>query len=216
MKTRKIFLVISFLFFLHTLQAQPFIGEIRQFQKEDSLQQPTKNSILFIGSSSFTKWKDVQQYFPEYKIVNRGFGGSSLPHLIYYFDDIVKPYRPSQVVIYCGENDLTDSSVTSQIVYYRFLQLFSMLRQNDPELPVVFVSLKPSPSRLSLMPKMEAANHLIENFLNTQTNAQFVDVYHDMLKNGRPDPAIFLSDSLHMNAKGYAIWQKKLKPFLKN
>jgi lysophospholipase L1-like esterase len=31
---------------------------------------------------------------------------------------------------------------------------------------------------------------------------------------GEPMPEIFLDDSLHMNAKGYAIWKKKIEPYL--
>jgi len=30
-------------------------------------------------------------------------------------------------------------------------------------------------------------------------------------RDGRPRPDIFGKDSLHMNAKGYSIWQKKLR-----
>jgi lysophospholipase L1-like esterase len=30
----------------------------------------------------------------------------------------------------------------------------------------------------------------------------------------QPIPEIFLEDSLHMNAKGYAIWKKEIEPHL--
>jgi lysophospholipase L1-like esterase len=33
-------------------------------------------------------------------------------------------------------------------------------------------------------------------------------------KNGTPIKDIFLEDELHMNAKGYAIWQKAIQPYL--
>ena len=43
----------------------------------------------------------------------------------------------------------------------------------------------------------------------------FIDVYHKMLKpDGTPMDNIFLEDKLHMNAKGYAIWQKAIEPYL--
>jgi lysophospholipase L1-like esterase len=31
---------------------------------------------------------------------------------------------------------------------------------------------------------------------------------------GKPMEDIFLQDKLHMNAKGYAIWQKLIEPYL--
>src|ERR1700756_344400 len=79
----------------------PFWKDIQAFKQQDSLYSPPKHAILFVGSSSFTKWTDVQSYFPGYTIINRGFGGSSLPDVIYYANDIIFPYHPQEIVIYC-------------------------------------------------------------------------------------------------------------------
>ena len=85
--------------------AQPFAEEIAAFKKQDKINMPPKNAILFVGSSSFRMWTDVQDAFPGYTIINRGFGGSALPDLIRYTNDIIVPYKPKQIVIYCGDND---------------------------------------------------------------------------------------------------------------
>jgi lysophospholipase L1-like esterase len=194
----------------------PFWDDIQAFKKEDSVHQPAKNEILFIGSSSFTKWTDVADYFPGYKIINRGFGGSTLVDQIKYVNTIVFPYHPHQIVIYCGENDIASSDkVTGQIVYERFVHLFQLIRKKLPNVPIVFISLKPSPSRWQLREEMIAANNKIKTFLATKKNTAFVDVYHKMLnEKGLPMKDIYLDDSLHMNAKGYTIWQKELRPHL--
>jgi lysophospholipase L1-like esterase len=193
-----------------------FWNDIQAFKKQDSISAPPKNAILFVGSSSFTNWKDVQDYFPGYTIINRGFGGSTLPDVIRYAGDIIFPYKPKQIVIYCGENDLAASdTVTSELVYLRFRTLFQMIRKKLPNVPVVFISLKPSPSRWHLRQKMMTANELIKNFLKKRPGTAFVDVYHKMLNAEKtPVKEIFLNDSLHMNAKGYVIWQKSIKPHL--
>ncbi len=195
----------------------PFWNDIQAFKKQDSAQQPSTGAILFIGSSSFTNWRDVQTYFPDRTIINRGFGGSSLPHLILYADDLIDPYQPRQIVIYCGENDLAASdTVSAQTVVSRFQQLFGIIRAKQPKVPVVFISIKPSPSRQHLMPKMVEANEAIKKFLKKQRNTQYVDVYHLMLMpGGQPREELFVGDRLHMNAQGYAIWQKALQPVLK-
>ena len=194
----------------------PFYDDIQAFKKQDSISFPPKKAILFVGSSSFTKWTDVQDYFPKYTIINRGFGGSALQDVIRYTNDIITAYQPKQIVIYCGENDLASSdSVTAQMVLLRFKQLFTVIRKNDPSVPVAFVSLKPSPSRKHLWPKMLKANQLIKDYLGTKTNTSFIDVYHKMLnKDGTVMQDIFIEDDLHMNAKGYAIWRKIIQPYL--
>jgi lysophospholipase L1-like esterase len=196
--------------------AQPFTDEIEAFKKQDQLIPPPANAILFVGSSSFTKWTDVSTYFPGYIIINRGFGGSTIPDVIRYTADIIVPYHPKQVVIYCGDNDLASSdAITADSVFERFRVLFELIRTNLPGENIVYVSIKPSPSRARLREKMEKANLLIQTYLSLHRNVAFVDVYHKMLNpDGTIKSDIFLEDSLHMNARGYAIWQKAIAPYL--
>ena len=211
-------LVVFFFLSFSIAEAQqaPFSSEIQQFKKEDSINFPAKNAILILGSSSFRKWTDVQDYFPAYQIINRGFGGSSFPDAIYYFDKIVLPYHPRQILIYEGDNDLASSNkITPDSVLNRFKTLFYLIRKNLPKTNIAFVSIKPSLSREKLIPEMAKANSLIQSFLKDKKNASFIDVFHAMLdESGKPRKDIFLSDGLHMNAKGYAIWQKIIEPYL--
>src|SRR5688572_1565583 len=105
----------------------PFWNDIQQFKKKDSAAFPKAGQILFAGSSSFTMWRDVQDYFPQYSIINRGFGGSSITDLIRYADDIILPYPPKQVVIYCGENDFAgDEKLMPAQVAEPFYRLFDI------------------------------------------------------------------------------------------
>ena len=217
---RKIKILLVFVLYASISFAQDqkpaFWNDIQGFKKSDAAAFPPKDAILFIGSSSFTMWKDVQNYFPAHTIINRGFGGSSLPDVIRYADDIIVPYSPKQIVIYCGENDFAGSdTVTAQLVFARFKQLFSIIRDHYAKVKITYVSMKPSPSRFRLMPKMLEANLLIKNFLKKKKKTSFVDVYYSMLEaDGKPIESIFLADKLHMNANGYAIWQKLIEPHL--
>lgn len=207
------------LLLITTAEAQDkpaFYDDIQNFKKTDSAAFQGTGKILFVGSSSFTNWKDVQNYFPGIPIINRGFGGSALTDVIRYAEDVITPYKAKQIVMYCGENDLASSDSVSPItVLSRFKQLFDIIRSNQPAIPFAYVSIKPSPSRAHLMPKMIESNRLIKKFLKKKKHTGFINVYPDMLnEKGRPIPYIFLEDSLHMNSKGYAIWQKKIEPYL--
>ena len=216
----KIKIIAALLLICNNLFAQEvkpaFYNDIQAFKKQDSLHFPPKNAILFVGSSSFTKWKDVQSYFPGHTIINRGFGGSILPDVIRYEKDIIFPYQPKQIVIYCGENDVASSdTVSGKIVVERFKKLYTDIRQQFPKTSIVFISLKPSPSRWQMKDRMMEANKLIKKYLKRETNATFISVWKSMIDaNGKPIAAIFIEDKLHMNAKGYAIWQKLIEPHL--
>lgn len=213
-------LTLLFVFFCIGAIAQnakpPFWQDIQHFRQMDSVQETPAHPILFVGSSSFTKWTDIQNYFPGYTILNRGFGGSTLTDLLRYEEDVIFKYDPKQIVIYCGENDLAASdTVTSAMVFDRFKNLLSEIRAIYPDIPVVFISLKPSPSRWHLKEKQIAANNMIEKYLKKQKNAEFVSVWKAMLgPDGKPMQELFIEDNLHMNAQGYAIWQKIIQPYL--
>lgn len=194
---------------------RPFYDQILEFKEGDKSQFPDKNAILFVGSSSIRLWKDLESDFPNHKVMNRGFGGSGLDHAIMYADDIIIPYHPKQIVIYSGENDIAGGKVNSGDILYRFKRLFNKIRKDLPDANVVFISIKPSPSRVQFMPIMKESNQLIKDFLATQKNTVYVDVYSLMLDNkGNPRPELFVSDQLHMNKKGYAIWKKAVEPVL--
>ncbi|MEJ7913795.1 MAG: GDSL-type esterase/lipase family protein [Chitinophagaceae bacterium] len=217
---KKLFSLIGLLLSFGALFAQagcpPFWNDILQFRKADSALRPEEQSILLVGSSSFTNWKDVADYFPGYKIINRGFGGSSLPDVIRYAYDVILPYNPKQVLIYCGENDLASSdTVKAAHVVARFKTLYGMIRQNLPQTVIHFVSLKPSPSRRHLMAEMKKVNSAIKGFLAGEKKAGFIDVYSAMLdKTGNAMEDIFLADKLHMKPNGYVIWQRVIRPYL--
>lgn len=193
-----------------------FWNDILQFKKADSVQMPPKNTILFTGSSSFTRWDNVQDHFPGYPIINRGFGGSQLTDVIRYAYDVILPYAPKQIVVYCGENDLASGeSVKAEDVVLRFKTLFGIIRQNLPQTTIHFVSIKPSPSRQHLLHEFREANRQIKAFLQKQQRAGFINVYDAMLAaDGSPRKDIFVEDNLHMNAEGYRIWQRILFPYL--
>jgi len=200
-----------------TVFAQPFKEEIVNFKKMDSLSFPGKHLILFAGSSSFRKWTHVQEAFSTHPIINRGFGGSTLPDLIYYANDILFPYDARQIVIYCGENDIAASdTVTAEIILLRVKQLFALIRTRQPKTEIDFVSIKPSPSRIQFRQTVEKSNQLIQAFIAKQPHSKYINVFDAMLNpDGSIREDIFLEDRLHMNEKGYAIWTKIIGPYLK-
>ena len=210
-------LAIIILFLSSCASAQPFADEIAAFKKEDSTHKlPAVHPILFVGSSSIRKWENLRESFPGFPVLNRGFGGSTLTDVIRYADEIIFPYKPKQVVIYCGENDLASSeTVTSQMVFKRFITLFVLIRKRLPNTPIAFVSIKPSPSRVNIQARVVEANRLIKGFVKKQLKCDFIDVYYPMLNaDGSMRKELYLADDLHMTAEGYSIWQKIIAPYL--
>ncbi len=193
-------------------QEKPFWKEIRSFVKQDSINKPKEGIILFVGSSSFRLWTDVKKDFNNENILNRAFGGATLLDMIRYKDQNLLNYHPSKIVLYCGENDVASSDkVDGKEVFQRFKTLFDIIRKQYPEVPFVFISIKPCLLRWSMKDRMMDANQRISSFLSHKKKTTFVDIWDAMLENGEPKKDIFREDNLHMNAKGYAIWIEKMK-----
>jgi lysophospholipase L1-like esterase len=189
--------------------------DVQAIKKYDKIYTPPADPILFIGSSSIRKWPNPQKAFCNHVILDRGIGGAVINDMIYYADDIIFPYHPKQLVIYVGENDAPHKDETPEIILNRFKKLYRLLRSKLPDIPIDFISMKPSPIREKYWSKEKKANALIAKYLKKQKHAKYIDIWPLLVtKDGKPRPDLFQKDNLHMNAKGYAKWEKVLRPYL--
>ncbi len=187
---------------------------ILAFEKKDALAMPAPGGIVFIGSSSFTKWTTAAQDLAPLPIINRGFGGSTFPEVIHYADRTIFKYDPKAVVIYCENDMFVSKGKSPEQVRDEYVKLTKLIHDKSPKAKIYGVSLKPSPSRWNMRGDVMKANQLIQEFIKTDKRHQYIDIWNIMLKDGRPDGSIFLGDSLHMNEQGYKRWIKVFKPIL--
>ncbi|QNK64376.1 GDSL family lipase [Pedobacter sp. PAMC26386] len=191
-----------------------FWDDIQAIKQYDKVYAPPKDPILFIGSSSIRLWVDFTKTFKDYTVLNRGIGGAVTADVDRYLEDIVFPYYPKQLIIYVGENDLIKAE-TGDSVFEDFKKLYTGIRAKLPIVPIIYISIKASPSRVQYLSKGKRANYLIQEFIKGEKNVKFIDIYQPMLnKKGEMQPKLFKEDMLHMNAAGYEIWNKLLEPFL--
>lgn len=182
--------------------------EIQKFEASDRAQTPPNNAILFVGSSSIRLWTNLVESFPKKKIIQRGFGGSTMADALHFADRIILPYQPKEVLVYEGDNDLAGGKAPEQIAA-EFRQLVRKIQENLPKTKVWFISVKPSPSRAKLEAKARALNAEIEWWSRGQKRVGYIDVWTPMMgADGNPRPEIFREDKLHMNAEGYEIWKR--------
>jgi lysophospholipase L1-like esterase len=83
-----------------------------------------------------------------------------------------------------------------------------VVRGELPGTRITYISIKPSPSRAALLPRVREANQLLQAYVRTLDNAEYIDIFNPMMTaGGMPRPELFLPDQLHMNDQGYALWQ---------
>jgi lysophospholipase L1-like esterase len=198
-------------------QATPdkWTADIKKFEAADKTNPPPAHSVVFVGSSSIVKWTSLKADFPGIPVINRGFGGSELADSVFYADRIVIPYRPRTVVLYAGDNDLK-SGKSPEKVFADFKAFVAKVHAGLPQTRIVYIAIKPSPSRWNIHDKIMAANALIAAECQRDPLLAFADVYSAMLDaQGQPRPELFVADKLHMNPKGYALWTPVVGPLIR-
>ena len=194
--------------------AGPFQAEIEAFEQQDRAAPPPPGAVLFLGSSTIRLWTKLEQDFPGIPVVNRGFGGSQIEDSLRYAPRLVLPLKPKTIVFYAGENDLAAGRTPEQVVA-DFQRLAADVQTALPATRILFVSLKPSPCRAGLLDAMREVNARIRDWLQPDPRLEFVDVFTPMLDEaGAPRAELFADDRLHLNAAGYALWTRILRPRL--
>lgn len=187
--------------------------DIARFEAEDRKSPPPKDATLFVGSSTIVRW-NLQKSFPGKKVINRGFGGSHLSDSVYYARQLILKHRPSTVVVYAGDNDIA-RGVTPLEVSDNFEKLVKLIRTELPETRIIYLSIKPSPSRWKQFNLQKAANQQIEKFCKEGYKLLYVDMVKHMLgADGKPMASLYVEDGLHLSKTGYELWTLILKPIL--
>jgi lysophospholipase L1-like esterase len=184
------------------------------FAAEDAAHPPPERPIVFTGSSSIRLWKDLGTDYPGRRVMNRGFGGSRVKDLVRHFDRVILQYRPRQVVIYSGTNDINGGVPVDEVVA-DVRQVVDRINRELPEARVLFLSLALNPARWAKRDLMLETNAKVRAYLEQDQRNQFLDVNTVMLgADGLPKPDIFVADKLHMNRKGYELWAPLVRPWL--
>ena len=189
-------------------------ASIQKFESQDKTSPQPRGANLFVGSSSIRMWK-LDQSFPKFKTINRGFGGSEIADSIHFADRIILKHQPAVVLLYAGDNDISHGK-SAKTVTADFRKFVSVVRKELPDTRIAFIAIKPSIKRWNLAGEIREANKTIAAICAADKQMDYVDIFEPMLgKDGKPSPELFLKDGLHLNEQGYKIWADAIRPLLK-
>lgn len=192
-----------------------FHDQVMAIQKKyDTLWDSSKETVVFTGSSSVRKWNNLQEVFPEYQIVNSGFGGSQASDLLAYVDQLVLQYQPKKVFIYEGDNDLAFSKKPERIIEDT-KKILQKIKDNNPNTQIVLIAAKPSLKRWNLKRNYRKLNRKFKRLSKRDDAIEYANVWDIMLKGKKVREDIFIADGLHMNALGYELWYHIIKEYIK-
>ena len=169
-----------------------------------------KPRLVLTGSSSIRKWHHADTAFSQYDVVNAGFGGSCFSDLWALRDTLIYALRPEVLVIYEGDNDLSDGVPSGDILDVADRMLEELSRRM-PETTIVVIAPKASRARHHLASAYLALNRELRLVaMNHGAHwVDFWDVQHHADGTLRDD--LFVADRLHLNELGYAVWVHELR-----
>lgn len=195
-------------------QAGRFATRVAEYEAEDRAHPPPKGAILFAGDSQLYRWKSIHEDLAGYTLINRGIDSFQIEHLIQYADRIVLPYAPRLIVLHVGGNDVHNGKSPERVLA-DFKTLVAKIRARDPDVPIVFSSITPGPGRWDEAPQRVATNRAIREYIATQPDLKFVDLWSAMLTpDGQPREDLWVEDRVHPNHAGYLLRVQLTRPFL--
>jgi lysophospholipase L1-like esterase len=191
-----------------------FEKNVEAYEAMDRTNPPPQNAILLAGDSQFFRWKTLAEDLPDYTVVNRGIDSFQTSDLVYFADRLVLPCHPRMIVLHVGGNDVNTGKSPEQILT-DFKSFVARVRTHFPTIPIAFSSITPGPGRWDEAPQRKATNRLIQEYIATQPNLLFIDLWDAMLTpDGQPREDLWVADRVHPNHAGYLLRVKIMRPLL--
>lgn len=170
--------------------------------------------VWFIGSSSIHQWTTLGADMRPWVVHNRGVGGAFLPDLRQRFANEGPVTPPQGIVFYAGDNDIANGA-SAAAVAGEFGQFVAAKMARMPAVPMLALSIKPSPTRWSLRPIQKTYDAAMRRLAAQTPALTLVDASAGLLVDGRPGP-YFVEDGVHLNAAGYRVWAKAVHAALES
>jgi lysophospholipase L1-like esterase len=181
---------------------------IQRFEAADASTPPPKGAILLVGGSNARRWTDVADYFPQQKVINRGFGGALLADVLHFTDRIVIPYAPRVIVLNAGGNDLA-AGKSPEDVRDAARAFAKKVHAALPDTRIISISVPPVLRSASVPESLSAirrTNALLAALAREEPSLTFIDLFPAFADAaGKTRPDLFVEDGTHFSPKGYAI-----------
>ena len=184
------------------------------FYEQDVKIKPDNDINLFVGSSTFKNWTNINKDLAPYKILNRGFGGSTMAQLLEFRGQLILRYKFKRIFIYEGDNDIGKNPKKIALVLEQLKEIVKHIHIHQPKAKIYVLSLKCSPFRKKSCRNILLANKEFEKYCQSLPYLIYVDIITDFFdKNGilKED---FFKDGIHPSEKGYMSMAKTIKPYL--
>lgn len=192
--------------------------------REDSLKRMLeiiknqKNAVeeqtVFFGDSIF-EFYDIRKYFPGKIIYNCGIAGATTDELSWIIDEAVIKYKPKQVLLHVGTNDLGNTVMHSPRKIAQNIQtIITIIKKNLPKCHIIILSPLPCDEEKQGYPHGIRTNALLFDIFKLLPeyldDVDYIDAYSSFIN--KKD--YLREDGLHPNNQGYLLLTRIINDYL--
>ena len=225
-KKRMIVIIIALIIFAITItllvlnlnnKSMTYEEKVEAFALENS--KLTSGQIVFIGDSITAGYNLKRNYSDlSLEVYNRGISGDTSDWILARMQVSVLDIKPSKIVLMIGTNDINGGKSPEEIAK-NYENILSMIALNLPDAEVFCVSVIPQNTKFS---ENAAENNLLIQKTNEKIRGlvqeygyEYVNLYDELVDTDGLLKRGYSTDGLHLGRKGYEVWTRVMKPFLK-
>ncbi|MGN0771120.1 MAG: GDSL-type esterase/lipase family protein [Christensenellales bacterium] len=178
--------------------------------------------IVFLGDS-ITEMYDLNYYYPDANIYNRGISGDTTSRMLVRLESNVLNIKPKAIFILGGCNDLRQG-VSPEDIAVNLTKILHLIREELPDTQIFVQTVYPVNRTVKLAgkdligPYLTDDNVILLNEYISQVCAiyqvELIDTYSHLVGSNKQLQDKYTFDGLHMTAESYQVITSLLKPYV--
>lgn len=190
---------------LERLIQEYYDAKLAQYAEENERYADYEVDVAFLGDS-LTDGYDLEKYYPQYLVANRGIGGERTHGLEERLAVSVYDLKPKVAVMLIGGNNL-------DTMLENYESILRGLKENLPGTKVILVSLTAMGGDFADKNKTVAYNNVVIKKLAAEYGYRFVDLYTPLFDIDSGEIySKYTSDGAHLTPLGYEVFTEALTP----
>lgn len=165
------------------------------------------NDIVFLGNSITEQGGDWGLRLNNAKARNRGIAGDTTDGVLARLGELIY-FKPEQVFILIGINDLFRGDMTSEKVFNNIVSIVNTIHDGSPKTKIFVHTILPTNSK-GLKEKIQLTNLMLANSESKQPY-ELIALYDEFATEDDLMNMELSVDGVHLNDNGYAIWVEKI------
>ena len=180
-------------------------GKIAAYGEENARLNPYEVDVCFLGDS-LTDGYDLEKYYPNFTVTNRGIGGETTVGLEERLAVSAYDVRPKVAVMLIGANNM-------DTMFDNYERLLIGLRDNLPNTKIILLSLTSMGGEWGRKNQLAAYNNVKIEMLAEKYSFEFVDLYSALMNLETGEIyAEYTTDGGHLTPLGYEVLTAEITP----